>query len=170
MKVRKIWSITLQCHKSKHLMKAVLSLNHTEVTYTLLVYKTSHTMWKNKLNRKPTLSFIQATLHNNRNYWFYPGKARKKTTCFFSVKRECSQASNTFWPVQGVFLHYYWNVLCHEPCSFTFCWRYTYAIRDVSDIFPLRKPCVVTFNQTLFTLPTLQNINTGYKNVSTRKE
>lgn len=56
----------LTLNKSKHLVRPVLSLNHIEVIYTLLVYKIFTYCEKKKLNRKLTLIFIQATLHNSR--------------------------------------------------------------------------------------------------------
>lgn len=150
-------------------MKETVGLNHTEVIYALLAYKTSHTKWRNKLTGNPLLYLYKLLYIITETTDFI--QVRKKTTCFFSVKHKCSQASNVFCLTSSRdFFHYYWNVLCHKPGSFTFCWRYTYATRDVSDIFPLRKPCVVTFSQTLFALTTLQNMNTGYENVSTSKQ
>lgn len=146
--------------------KAILSLNHIQVIYTLHVYK-----WKTKLNRKPTLIFVQATLHNNRNYWFYPGKVRKKTTCFFSVKHKCSQASNMFCLTRP---RGFGGLLLECPLSWTTQLHILLTLRLCDQrcigYIPPRKPCLVTFNQALFSLPALQNTNTDYKNVSTSKE
>lgn len=58
----------LTLNKSRHLVRAVLSLNNTEVIYTLLVYKIVTYCEKKKLNRKLVFIFIQTTSHNRRTF------------------------------------------------------------------------------------------------------
>lgn len=91
------------------LVKAVLSLNHREVIYTLLVYKILMYHEIKKLNRKPTFLFIQATLHNSRNFWFLKGK--EENDLLFSLKMWTQAISKfyltcpkvwLFWIITGI--------------------------------------------------------------------